>query len=262
MKSCLYEGQVLHKRYHPLSHIFKYSLFMVSLRLDELEEIFKPYWLWSIESWNLAYFRRRDHLGNAEVPLDQAVRDLVESKTGSRPEGPIQLMTHLSYFGFRFNPVSFYFCWSKDESTVENIIAEINNTPWGEQHCYVLKVNKQNQDGTNQFVFGKEFHISPFMDMKIKYVWTFSELGDKCRIHMENWDGNQKLLDVSLAMIRSKISHTSLARALIRYPFMTMKVVWGIYYQALRLWMKHCPFYSHPKFRKDSKILAKQFGEQ
>jgi len=262
MTSCLYEGRVLHKRYHPLSHIFKYSLFMVCLRLDELEEVFKPYWFWSVESRNLAYFRRRDHLGNAEIPLDQAVRDLVETKTGSRPEGPIQLMTHLGYFGFRFNPVSFYFCWSKDGKTVESIIAEINNTPWGEQHCYVLNVEKQDQDGTNKFTFKKDFHISPFMDMGLKYVWSFSELGEKFRIHMENWEGDRKLFDVSLGMTRSEISHTSLARVLIQYPFLTLKVVWGIYFQAFRLWMKKCPSYSHPKYREDSKLLSKQPGAE
>jgi len=262
MTSCLYEGRVLHRRYHPLSHIFRYSLFMVCVRLDELEDVFKPYWLWSAESWNLAYFRRRDHLGNAEIPLDQAVRDLVEAKTGNRPEGPIQLMTHFSYFGFRFNPVSFYFCWSKDEKNIESIIAEINNTPWAEQHCYFLKVGKQEKDGTCQFIFNKDFHISPFMDMGLKYVWSFSGPGENFRVHMENWEGDRKILDVSMAMTRSEISHASLARVLIQYPFLTLKVIGGIYFQALRLWIKRCPFYPHPKYRKDAKLLAKQPGAE
>ncbi len=235
---------------------------MVCLRLDELEKVFNPYWFWSAESRNLAYFRRRDHLGKPEIPLDQAVRDLVEEKTGNRPEGPIHLMTHLSYFGFRFNPVSFYFCWSKDEKTVESIISEINNTPWGEQHCYVLNAGKQDQDGAIQFTFKKGFHISPFMDMDLKYVWSFSGLSERVRIKMENWKGDQKFFDVSLAMTRTDISHVSLGRVLIQYPFLTLKVVWGIYYQAFRLWLKRCPFYSHPKYRKDAKLLAKQPGAE
>ena len=79
---------------------------------------------------------------------------------------------------------------------------------------------------------------------------------------MENWEGDLKISDVSLGMTRSEISHTSLARVLIQYPFLTLKVVWGIYYQALRLWMKRCPLYSHPKYREDAKLLEKQSGEQ
>ena len=114
---------------------------MTCLGLDELDEIFKPFSFWSIERWNLAYFRRRDHLGKDNIPLDQAARDLVAEKTGKRPSGRIQLVTHLCYFGFRINPVSFYICWNKDGTEMENIIAEINNTPWGEQHCYIFEVN-------------------------------------------------------------------------------------------------------------------------
>ena len=260
MKSCLYEGQVLHKRFSPVSHAFGYSLFMVSLRLDELPKVFEPYWFWSANSRNLAYFRRRDHLGKKEIPLDQAVRDLVEAKTGCRPQGPIQLMTHLCYFGFRFNPVSFYFCWSEDENFLENIIAEINNTPWGEQHCYVFKVDEQGQNGMSQFKFNKEFHISPFMDIGLKYVWSFSKPGKDLRVNMENWDGDRKILDVSFAMSRAEISHTSLARVLIQYPFMTLKVVCGIYFQAFRLWIKRCPYFPHPKYRKDIPFSVQKSG--
>ncbi len=233
---------------------------MVCLRLDELPELFEPYWLWSANSWNLAYFRRRDHLGKSDIPLDQAVRDLVEAQIGTRPQGAIQLMTHLCYFGFRFNPVSFYFCWSRDGQNLENIIAEINNTPWGEQHCYVFKVHEPIKGGTIPFTFKKEFHISPFMNMGMKYVWSFSKPGKDFHIHMESWEGDQKILDVSLGMTRAEISHTSLARVLFQYPSMTFKVVWGIYFQALRLWIKRCPFYPHPKYRKDVSLSIQRSG--
>jgi DUF1365 family protein len=231
---------------------------MTCLQLDELDEIFQPFWFWPIERWNLAYFRRRDHLGEKDVPLDQAARNIVEEKTGKRPEGPIQLMTHLCYFGFRFNPVSFYICWNKDGTEMENIIAEINNTPWGEQHCYVFKVNPS--ESVNRFVFNKEFHISPFMGMDMKYIWSFDKPGEDLKIHMENWDGDQKVLDVVLNMKRTGITSSSLARVLFQYPFMTVKVMAGIYYQAFRLWRKRCPFFRHAKTKKETTLSSKPSG--
>tara|TARA_B100000686_G_scaffold168123_1_gene175562 strand:+ start:6905 stop:7690 length:786 start_codon:yes stop_codon:yes gene_type:complete len=258
MESCLYEGKIIHKRKYPVAHVFKYSLFMVCLRLDEVPEIFGPFWLWSVESWNLAYFRRRDHLGNEEMPLDYAVRDLVEEKTGNRPQGPIQLITHLCYFGVRFNPVSFYFCWNKGETHLEYIIAEINNTPWGEQHCYVFNVDKRDYSEMKTFKFKKEFHISPFIHMGMKYIWSFGEPKDKFHIDMEVWDEDQRTLDVFLRMTRTEISQKSLTRVLIQYPMITFKVIWGIYFQAFLLWFKRCPFYPHPKHLRNMKNIVKQ----
>jgi DUF1365 family protein len=231
---------------------------MTCLGLDELDDVFKPFTFWSIERWNLAYFRRRDHLGKDDIPLDQAVRDLVEDKTGTRPEGRIQLMTHLCYFGFRFNPVSFYICWNKDGTQMENIIAEINNTPWGEQHCYLFKVNPY--EDVSRFHFNKDFHISPFMGMDMKYKWAFSKPDNDFRIHMENWDGDHKILDVTLNMKKTEITSSSLVRVLFQYPLMTIKVMAGIYFQAFRLWIKKCPFFPHPKSQKESTFSSKPSG--
>ncbi|MHC4217607.1 MAG: DUF1365 family protein, partial [Planctomycetota bacterium] len=95
MNSCIYEGWVRHRRYAPVDHIFRYTMFMMYLDLDELDEVFHRRWLWSARRPALAWFRRRDHLGEPDVPLATAVRDLVEAETGRRPAGPIRLLTHL-----------------------------------------------------------------------------------------------------------------------------------------------------------------------
>jgi DUF1365 family protein len=235
---------------------------MICLRLDEMTKVFQPYRFWSVESWNLAYFRRKDHLGNPEISLDQAVRDLVEDRTDMRPDGPIHLMTHLCYLGFRFNPVSFYFCWNKEETQLKAIIAEINNTPWGEQYCYVFNTNGNDQKKNHQFTFKKVFHISPFMSMDIQYTWLFRTPEKTFQVHMENWQSENKILDVSLVMIRREISTKSLTRVLLQYPLMTFRVIWGIYFQALKLWIKRCPFYSHPKYRDSAPLSTFQHGAE
>ena len=250
MESCLYEGHVVHTRQYPVFHSFKYSLFMLCVDLNELQQIFNPYWFWSSKSWNLACFRRKDHLGDPKISLDTSARDLVEQKTGSRPLGPISLITHFCYFGYRINPVSFYFCFDKNKKKIDSIIAEINNTPWGEQHCYVLKCTPNSKNKLDKFSFDKAFHISPFISMDSKYIWSLTEPSNTFSVEMETWENHKKILQVNFNTVRTKISHASLRRVLIQYPLITFKVLWGIYFQAFRLWLKKAPFYSHPKYQK------------
>ena len=250
MESCLYEGHVVHTRQYPVFHSFKYSLFMLCVDLNELQQIFNPYWFWSSKSWNLACFRRKDHLGDPKISLDTSARDLVEQKTGSRPIGPISLITHFCYFGYRINPVSFYFCFDKNKKKIDSIIAEINNTPWGEQHCYVFKCAPNSENKLDKFAFDKAFHISPFISMDSKYIWSLTEPSNNFSVEMETWENHKKILQVNFNTVRTKISHASLRRVLIQYPLITFKVLWGIYFQAFRLWLKKAPFYSHPKYQK------------
>ena len=108
MKSCIYQGQVRHRRFAPREHQFRYRLFMMYLDLDELPGLFERFWLWSARRPNLAWFRRKDHYGDPAMPLAESIRKLVQQQTGQRPQGPIRLLTHLRYVGYGFNPVSFY----------------------------------------------------------------------------------------------------------------------------------------------------------
>jgi hypothetical protein len=222
------------------------------LDLAELPTIFEDRLLWSGEQVNLAYFRRKDHLGNPKVPLEQAVRDLVEERLGSRTTGPIRLLTHLRYFGYCFNPVSLYYCYDHADQHVETIVAEIHNTPWGEEYCYVLSedLNEHPVRGWKRYQHVKNFHISPFMDMGIHYDWRFREPGQSLNVHMINLQEDTKLFDATLTLKRREISGRALTRVLLAYPLMTAKVTTMIYLQALRLWSKGAPFYVHPAKRK------------
>lgn len=257
MKSCVYEGRVRHRRHMPRQHSFNYRLFMLYLDLDELPGLFARFWLWSAQRFNLAWFRRADHHGPRTQPLADAIRDLVQQETGQRPVGPIRLLTHLRYFGYGFNPVSFYYCFDQNDEMVEYLVAEVNNTPWGEQHCYVLPVPADTANRAQlHFQFKKRFHVSPFMPMAIDYDWHFSSPAEQLSVHMTNRQSDNKIFDATLIMQRKPISHRQLARNLIRYPFMTGKVIIAIYYQALRLWLKQTPFYTHPD-KKEAPHSAK-----
>lgn len=217
------------------------------LDLAELPHLFDPHWLWSAQAPALARFRRRDHLGDPEVALDEAVRDRVERETGRRPDGPIRLLTHLSYFGYRFNPLSLYYCFDRTGARVESIVAEVNNTPWGEQHVYVLD-SSHNVGGPrhHRYRLHKEIHVSPFMPMALAYDWRFSTPNGNLNVHMENFDPQGKLFDATLTLTRTPLCSSSLARVLLGYPLMTAKVTAAIYYQAARLWLKRTPLFAHP----------------
>jgi DUF1365 family protein len=231
----------------PVPHHFSYRLFMMYLDLDELPEVFRGRWFWSVRRPALARFRREDHFGDPGQPLDESVRELVERETGSAPEGPIRMLTHLRYFGHVFNPVSFYYCFDRNDQFVETIVAEVNNTPWGERHCYVLPQSMNRGSGSHaRYHPDKVFHVSPFMEMDVDYDWRFNQPGERLTVHMENARQGEKVFDATLNLARREISAGSLARVLVLFPMVTVKVVAGIYWQALRLWLKSVPVHDHP----------------
>ena len=232
--------------------MFHYRLFFMFLDLAELPTVFDVHPLWSCERLNIACFRRRDHFGDPKIPLDRAVRDLVEDHLGRRPNGAIRLLTHLRYMGHCFNPASFYYCYDSADTAVETVVVEIHNTPWRERHCYVLGA-QQNEHPVKHWRrhrLAKSFHVSPFIDMNIHYDWRFREPGDSLQVHMIDYRDGEKLFDASLKLQRRQITRRSLTRMLVRYPMMTGKVIAMIYWQALRLVLKRTPFFTHPKKKR------------
>ena len=252
MRSALYTGYLQHRRHAPRQHEFRSGLNMLYLDLSELDTVFRGRWLWSAQRPAPVRFDRRDHLGPAHESLDESVRNLVERETGCRPQGSVCLLTHPRYFGYGFNPVSFFYCFDANER-LDTIVAEVNNTPWGERHPYVLprSVGRQTSAGIS-FEFDKQLHVSPFHPMEHRYHWRFSMPGESLRVHMANHDSagdKRSVFDANLSLTRHPLDGPSMALALARHPVMTLEVIFGIHWQALRLFLKGVPFHTHPAKR-------------
>lgn len=245
--SAIYEGWVRHRRRAPHAHQFRYRLYMLFIDLDELPQLFRGRWLWSLEGRNLAVFRRRDFLGDPARPLAQAVRDRVEAELGRRPLGPVRMLTHLRYAGYSFNPVTFYYCYGADGEQLEAIVAEITNTPWRERHAYVLDVRGAEVHGRALgWAFDKRFHVSPFMPMQRGYRWRFTTPAADLHVHMDVLAGDGREFDATLVLQRRAFTAANLRRVLWRFPLMSLKVIAAIHWQALRLWLKRNPVHDHP----------------
>jgi len=251
MQSHIYEGTIRHRRFRPVPNSFRYRLFFMYLDLSELPAVFDCHPLWSSDKFNIAWFRRRDHFGDPKISLAEAVGDIVEKESGSRPRGPIRLLTHLRYFGHCFNPASIYYCFDPTGQHVETIVVEIHNTPWSEVHCYVLPADRNEHPlrGWQRYRFEKAFHVSPFIDMNIRYDWRFREPGDRLNVHMIDFENGTRIFDASLVLERKALDRRSLTHVLVQYPFLTVKVIGMIYWQALRLIIKKVPFFTHPNKR-------------
>lgn len=252
------EGTIRHRRKAPVSHEFSYHTGMLALDLREWHSITRISPLFSLERFNWLSLRRADYLEPDKEDLLEAVCAQVEEATGWRPDGSVQLIAHPRYFGYVFNPVSFYFCYDRGDLPSEGavprvILAQITNTPWKERHTYCLEpLRKEGPAATGsawrseRFEFSKRFHVSPFNPMNQHYRWTFSFRGPELRVHMNVLQDDEKQFDATLVVQRTPLDRKTLHKSLRQFPLEAFKVTAGIYWHALKLKLKGAKFFTHP----------------
>jgi DUF1365 family protein len=240
--SAIYEGTISHRRFAVRAHELRHRIALMYLDLQELDGLLDG--RLTAARPGLVRFRRNDYLGNPHLGLGDAVRMLLERRTGRVPAGPIRLLTHLRTFGHCFNPVSFYYCFTPQER-LEAVVAEVTSTPWGERHAYVLERSGEGPVLTASFA--KALHVSPFMGMEQHYTLRAVTPGATLAVHIESHELGALAFDATLALRRAPLSRRGLACLTARYPAATLRVLALIYGHALALKLKGVPLHGRPE---------------
>lgn len=248
-RSAIYRGDVRHRRFTPVEHEFTYELSMLLLDLDCIEQELNLWPLLGSRRPALGWFRRKDYVGDSEPCLKKYVLKQVRLQTGRVLNGKVLLLTHLRYWGFVMNPISIFYCYDERDQ-LSSLALQVTNTPWREKILYVLDASEMERTQVKQF--DKAMHVSPFNPMSMQYLCRFRDVGSTLFFHLENHAGDTKHTDATMVFKRYPLSQSALIRLSLRQPAMTVKVGFGIYWQALRLWLKKSPLYDHPGKKQNS----------
>jgi uncharacterized protein len=256
----LYTGTIRHRRFGSIEHEFIVPLFLLSVDVDALPDVLDRLPLWSARHVAPIRFRRRDYLDGTDRPLGPALRDLVEARTGHRPDGPIQLLTQPRTLGWLFNPVSIYFCYDLTGVRVRSLVLEVTNTPWSERCWYVVDIDPAHPSGP--WEFAKTLHVSPFLAMDLTYRLRCTNSGDRITVRLEDHAVGTKVFDADLSLRRVALDRVSAVLVPLRHPFQTWRVSAAIYAHAARLWRKGVPIVKHPRPASGPVLDAVAFPNQ
>ena len=232
MTSCIYNGTVIHKRFKPKTHFFKYKVFSLLIDLSELEKLDKTISLFSYNKFNLVSFFDKDHGERDGSSLINWVKKNLKQNNINCENITIKLLCYPRIFGYVFNPLSIIFCYEKDKLKV--VFYEVKNT-FNEQHTYIFKA-KDHEAITQKCK--KKFYVSPFMDMETYYNFTLLNPDNKLSILIKQTDKKGPILTATQTGDKKELNLKQLVINFFKYPLMTLKIIGSIHYEALLLWKK------------------------
>ena len=246
--SALYPGRVWHKRFKPKVHTLRYGILMMLLDLDELEELDRSYRWFSRGRFNLLSFRDGDHGDGSDTPLKTQIEAHLRAAGIMAAGGRVTVLCMPRILGKAFNPLTIYFCRDTAEQLVA-IVYEVNNT-FGQRHSYLMPVTTAPGEAVAQSC-DKRFYVSPFMDMDLTYRFKIRPMengapGEPLSVNIDVEDLEGVMLTAAFAGNRAEITDAALLSAALAQPLQLLKVVGGIYWEALKIWMKGVKLRNRP----------------
>ena len=238
MTSSIYNGAVIHKRFKPKKHFFKYNVFSLLIDLSELEDLDKRIKFFSFNKFNLVSFHEKDHGHRDGSSLVEWIKKNLDENDINSKDIRIKLLCYPRIFGYVFNPLSVFFIYDSSEKLI-SILYEVKNT-FGEQHTYIFKV----KDDSNLFQHNcsKKFHVSPFIEMNCNYFFRILKPGEKISVIIDQYQTNEKILYASQDGKRVDFTSKELLKSYLKHPLMTFKIISAIHYEAFKLWTKGIKF--------------------
>lgn len=241
MAHALYHCRVMHKRLKPFTHQFRYPVFTVLFDLDELGALARSIPFFSVNQLNVAAFYDRDHGLRDGSPLRPWVEAEATQHDIDLTGGKIYLLCFPRMFGYVFNPISVYFC--HDRMGVRRaIVYEVKNT-FGEQHSYFVPVS---DEAVHRHSRAKNFHVSPFIAMDCRYHFATRLAHDTLALSIFQTESDAPMLVAKMTGKRERLTAWTLARAMVRYAFLTLGVIVAIHFEALKLWIKGAQYIPKP----------------
>ncbi|RUO77660.1 DUF1365 domain-containing protein [Idiomarina seosinensis] len=237
MDSALYWGKVFHRRFRPRQHDFDYQFMQWFLALDELDQANKVSRWFSTKGFAPLWFRRKDYLKGETGDLQHAALTKMSALAAKPLSGRVFFLGNIRTFGIYFSPVNFYYLQQGGEFT--HLLAEVSNTPWLERHYYLIDLSEQNPTSK------KAFHVSPFNPLEMTYHWKLTDPGENLFIQLSAAT-EEKDFVAGMNLSRHSLNRSAVNRVLKTSPVMALKIIGGIYWQALKLFIKRTPFYGHP----------------
>ena len=237
MTSAIYNGTVIHKRFKPRLHFFKYKVFSLLIDLSELNILDKKISFFSYNKFNLISFFDKDHGERDGTSLVEWVKKNLNENKIDHENINIKLLCYPRILGYVFNPLSVFYVYNKKEELI-SILYEVKNT-FGEQHTYIFKVEN---DNLLQHNCEKKFHVSPFIEMNCNYFFRILKPAQKISVIIDQYQLNEKILYASQDGTRADLTSSELIKSYLKHPFMTFKIISAIHYEAFKLWTKGIKF--------------------
>ena len=232
MNSCIYNGIVTHQRFKPIKHSLKYKTFSLLVDLDELESLDKNISIFSLNRFNIFSFYTKDHGERDGSSIKEWILKTISKFNISNNITKIKLLCYPRIFGYVFNPLSIFYCY--ENNNLRAIFYEVKNT-FNEQHTYIFKIkNYKNIEQKCK----KKFYVSPFMDMETFYNFKLLDPKEKLSVFIKQTDNKETILTATQTGDRKEFSFKQLVSNFFKYPFMTIKIISSIHYEALLLWKK------------------------